>query len=153
MPSLELKIPPLVLVAICAFAMWASARWLPFGPLHFAGADWVALALALLGIAIAIAGVLAFRRHTTTVNPMNPERSTTVVRDGIYRYTRNPMYLGFVFVLIGWGFHLGQASALLMLIPFVVWLNFFQIIPEERALRRQFGSEFEQYCRVVRRWI
>ena len=153
MSSLELKIPPLALVALCALAMWVLARWLPFGAFAFVGARWVAAALVLLGIAIALAGVLAFRRHATTVNPMNPERSTTVVRDGIYRITRNPMYLGFVFALTGWGLHLGQVSALLMLIPFVGWLSRFQIVPEERALRRQFGADYEDYCRAVRRWI
>ncbi len=153
MPSLELKIPPLVLVAICALAMWVVARWLPFGALTFVGARWLAVALVLLGFAIALAGVLAFRRYATTVNPMTPDRSSAIVRDGIYRITRNPMYLGFVFGLIGWGLYLGQASALLMLIPFVVWLSRFQIIPEERALRGQFGSEFEEYCSAVRRWF
>lgn len=153
MKALELKVPPLALVAICVLTMWAVARWLPAGPLPFAGSSWVALTLVLLGMAVALAGVWAFRRHATTVNPMNPERSTTVVRDGVYRHTRNPMYLDFVLALVGWGVHLGQASALLMLIPFTIWLSRFQIAPEERALRDRFGSDFDDYCRTVRRWI
>lgn len=153
MKNLELKIPPLALVAICALAMWLVARWLPLATLSFSGVHWLSLVLVLLGIAVALAGVLAFRQHATTVNPMNPDRSTTVVRDGIYRYTRNPMYLGFVLALLGWGLYLGQASALLLLIPFIGWLTRFQVVPEERALRRQFGADYEDYRRHVRRWI
>ena len=153
MLGLDLRVPPLALVAICAFAMWAIARWLPFGALSFVGAQWAAGVLVLSGIAISFAGVLAFRQHATTVNPMTPESSTTVVRSGIYRRTRNPMYLGFAFALLGWGIYLGQTSALLMLIPFVLWLSRYQIVPEERALRGHFGADYEDYCRAVRRWI
>jgi protein-S-isoprenylcysteine O-methyltransferase Ste14 len=153
MSSLELKIPPLALVVICAVAMWGLARGLPLGALDFPAADWLALGLALTGLVIAFAGVQAFRRHATTVNPMHPQRSTSVVRDGVYGLTRNPMYLGFLFALLGWGLYLGQLSALPLLIPFMVWLTRFQIIPEERALRDRFGADYEHYCRAVRRWI
>lgn len=153
MRSLELKIPPVVLVALFAAAMWACARWLPqlTWALPVRGALGVLLALA--GAAVTLAAVLAFRRHHTTVNPMTPEASSAVVRSGPYRFSRNPMYLGFLLALAGWAVALGNLLSLALLPLFVLCMNRLQIVPEERALRAHFGPEYEQYTGSVRRWI
>ncbi len=153
MSNLELKIPPLLLLLIFACLMWLVSLvtgnhelLLPYRYIGLVG-------FVLSGAVIAIAGVLAFRRASTTVNPLDPESSTTLVIAGIYRFTRNPMYLGFLLVLLGYGVYLANLYALLLVPGFVVYMNRFQIIPEERALRQVFGEDCREYLKQVRRWL
>ena len=155
MRSLELRLPPLLQVAVVAGFMWACARLLPAAALPVAGpAAWGAgAALMLAGGLLALAGVLAFRRRRTTVNPLHPEAASSMVTTGVYRITRNPMYLGMLLVLGGWALMLANAAALPGLPLFVLAMNRLQIAPEERALRSRFGAEFERYAASVRRWI
>lgn len=153
MHPLELRVPPLAL-AVVAAALMALLAWLfPRAPFVFPAPFALGGALVGLGAAIAVAGVLAFRRARTTVNPMTPGASSSVVSTGIYRLTRNPMYLGFLLALAGWGAMLGNLLGLLPLAAFVAWMNRFQIAPEERALREKFGAGYEAYMGQVRRWI
>lgn len=152
MPTLELRIPPLALVLLCAAAMAAIACTVP-ASVDIPGRWAIAGAFVLMGAAVALAGVMAFRRNQTTVNPLTPEQSSTLVAVGIYRFSRNPMYLGFLLALLGWGVYLGNWAAALWLPVFVAYMNRFQIQPEERALTRLFGPQFEDYARSVRRWL
>lgn len=151
--TLELQVPPVIVVALSAFAMWVLARALPPGPL---GADTrllLAAGLALAGAAFALAGIREFRKARTTVNPLQPEQAASMVTSGVYRYTRNPMYLGMLFLLVAWGTWLGRAAPFVVLPAFVLYMNRFQIGPEERALERRFGPRFGDYAGRVRRWI
>ena len=113
----------------------------------------LAAAAVAIGLSVAATGVLSFRMAETTVNPMKPDSSSALVVSGIYRWTRNPMYLGFLCILIGWGIFLSNAAAFLVLPGFVLYLNRFQIEPEEQALTRLFGETFLTYRSRVRRWI
>lgn len=153
MKSLELKVPPVALVLAAGPAMWLAARGLPALRMELPGGAFVAGVFAALGILIAIAGVAEFRRARTTVNPMNPSGASSLVSGGVYRFTRNPMYLGMAFVLAGWGLTLGHPVSLALLFAFVLYMNRFQIIPEERALEAIFGEAFADYCVRVRRWL
>jgi protein-S-isoprenylcysteine O-methyltransferase Ste14 len=108
---------------------------------------------AVLGTLIAGAGILAFRRAGTTVDPMRPEKAAAVVATGVYRYTRNPMYLGLALVLFGWGVYLGAPWLLFGPAAFVLFITRFQVIPEERALLARFGADYATYQRRVRRWV
>ncbi|SDB52004.1 Protein-S-isoprenylcysteine O-methyltransferase Ste14 [Pseudidiomarina indica] len=153
MASLELKIPPLLVVAIIAGLMALTAWLMPMGPWHFTDATGLALGLFIAGLLIALAGVIGFRRARTTVNPMQPETSRVLVQTGIYRFTRNPMYLGFLLMLAGYGVWLANLPALVWLIGYVLYLTQFQIIPEERWLTQKFGDEFLRYRQHVRRWF
>lgn len=153
--SLELKIPPLVVVLIAAGLMLLM-RWLT--PTLTVSLDlglrmWAALPVLGAGIAIAVAGVLQFRRSHTTVNPMTPERTSALVSSGIYRYTRNPMYAGMLLALLAFAIVLASPASLLILPAFVVYMNRFQIMPEERELTRHFGAEFQAFKARVRRWL
>ncbi len=153
MSSLELKIPPVALVLLLGALMWGTAR-LASGPRQVPpGGDTLAAALAVGGIAVAIAGVASFRRARTTVNPMNPGASTHLVVAGIYRLTRNPMYLGMLLLLLGWAVHLASVPALVFAFGFVPLMNCLQIRAEERALAAKFGPEFVAYAAKVRRWL
>ncbi len=151
--TLELRIPPVALVFIAALAMWALAQGLPSWAFVIPLRGPLALLVALAGVGIAMAGVAEFRRAHTTVNPTTPEASSSVVDTGIYRRSRNPMYLGFLLVLAGWAVYLGHLAALLMLPVFVLYMNRFQIQPEEQALREKFGAAYAEYTRRVRRWV
>src|SRR5687768_11909847 len=133
--------------------MALSARAVPAVALSIPSQEFIALGLALLGATISILGVLSFRRAGTTVNPLKPGAASSLVRSGVYRVTRNPMYLGFLMLLLGWGIYLSNALALLFVPMFVVYMNKFQIEPEERALTARFGQEFVVYSMRVRRWL
>lgn len=150
---LELRVPPLLVWVIFASAMLGVARLVPTLTFKVTGAFACALALAVLGAAVALAGVVAFRRVRTTVNPLTPSDAGSVVSGGIYRFTRNPMYLGFLVALAGWAANVSNAAAALFLPAFVAYMTRFQIKPEERALAAKFGPQFTQYMSRVRRWV
>lgn len=153
MQTLELKIPPVVLVVLFALAMWLVAQWLPPMALPAVWGQVLAVVLAGAGIAVAFAGVLAFRRADTTVNPRVPQQTSSLVIKGIYRYSRNPMYLGFLLLLTALACYLTNVAALAMLPLFVLYMNRLQIIPEERYLLEKFGTEYQDYLQQVRRWL
>lgn len=154
MRFLELRVPPPVVGLIIAGAMWMIAWSLPpLLPLPAALRLPVAVILALTGVAIALSGVVSFRRAQTTVNPLKPETSTSLVSTGIYRVTRNPMYLGMLAVLLAWAAYLPSVLALLGPAAFSLYITRFQIIPEERALNSLFGAAFVEYTKNVRRWL
>jgi protein-S-isoprenylcysteine O-methyltransferase Ste14 len=157
MRFLELRIPPPVIDAACASLMWWLAQMLPAFGLWPRGARpfalSAALGLALLGGMLALAGIWAFYRVRTTGNPLAPRRASTLVTTGIYRFTRNPMYLGMLLVLLGWAVYLGNVATLLGPLLSVLLLNRLQIGPEERVLRERFTEHYARYAAQVRRWV
>ena len=150
---LENKIPPLVVVALFAVAMWLLSRYVAGVEVSDSARIVSAVAILLLGAFFCLAGVVSFRRAKTTVNPMKPESASSLVSSGIYRISRNPMYVGFALSLIAWAVYLACAWALFGVLGFVLYMNRFQIAPEERALRALFGDEFVAYQSRVRRWL
>lgn len=150
MSALELKIPPVgVGIGIAALA-WGVSR---LDVLSFERVDAVVVGLVAAGIAVAIAGVVAFRRSKTTVDPFQPEKASALVTGGIYRFSRNPMYLGMLLVLLGWAGFVGDWVAVAVTVLFIPYMTRFQIAPEERVMTSMFGEQYEQYCKRVRRWI
>jgi protein-S-isoprenylcysteine O-methyltransferase Ste14 len=151
---LELKVPPLALtvgaaivmvVVPAAFGRTTSVRpevAIPIG-----------IAAALAGLLLAFWGVIDFRRAQTTVDPRHPEQSARLVTTGVYRWTRNPMYLGFVAALAGLAIALQSVAGLAIASLAAVYLQRFQIHPEERILQRRFGDAFNVYLGQVRRWL
>jgi protein-S-isoprenylcysteine O-methyltransferase Ste14 len=153
MQALELKVPPVAVVAIFAVLMWFASTVFAVASFPLPGASIVAFVIAFTGGGIAVAGVSAFRRQSTTVNPLKPETTESIVTTGIYRVTRNPMYLGLAIVLVGWSMYLANLATLLLVPVFVAYMTRFQIKPEEQALLAKFGSDFADYMAAVRRWI
>ena len=147
-----MRVPPLVALAgallISAALARGDARAQPSAGLRLAG-----VLLACGGAAVALAGVLAFRRRRTTVDPRHPERASALVAEGVYRWTRNPMYVGFVAVALGGAATLGSVRALVGPLLLAVYLDRVQIPAEERALRARFGPDFDRYAHAVRRWL
>jgi protein-S-isoprenylcysteine O-methyltransferase Ste14 len=109
--------------------------------------------VAAVGIAVDVAAFMRFRKAGTTVNPLDPSKASRLVTDGVFRVSRNPMYLGLVLLLIGWAVWLGSVSPWLVPPLFVIVLTVVQIIPEEQALSRRFGEEYLSYRQSVARWI
>lgn len=153
MQALELKIPPAIVFLVCAAGMWLLARAFPAGTFELRHAGLAAIGVAVSGLAIAIIGIRAFRRQSTTVNPIRPDEASSVVSGSIYRYTRNPMYLGLACCVLGWGLYLRNVAALLCIVIFIAYMTQFQIKPEERALQEKFGDEYTSFKSKVRRWI
>lgn len=153
MKTLELKVPPPVVALVLAFAMWLATS--ASGALAFALPYRleIALAIAALGGAISAAGVVSFRRARTTVNPTRPDAASSLVTTGVYRFTRNPMYLGLFLVLAGWAIYQANAVTFAGPLLFVLYMNRLQIAPEERALAARFGAAFDDYRHRTRRWI
>jgi protein-S-isoprenylcysteine O-methyltransferase Ste14 len=151
--KLELKLPPVVVVLLVGLMMAGSARIAPNLAFAVPSRRAVAIGLAVVGTVIALAGVVSFRRARTTVDPRYPQRVSALVTSGIYRFTRNPMYLGMLVTLAGWAVELGHVLPFLFLPLFVAVLNRLQIQPEERVLVARFGPEFAEYSARVRRWI
>ena len=152
MTALKLKVPPPVVLLITALLMWLiSERFPTMSEPQFRLL--IAPILACLGLSIAVSGILSFRRAATTVSPLTPERATSLVIVGIYKFTRNPMYLGLLFILIAWAVFLFNLYSALMLIVFVLYLTEFQIKPEEKVLTVLFGDEYVAYTKSVRRWV
>jgi protein-S-isoprenylcysteine O-methyltransferase Ste14 len=150
---LEHRIPPPVVGLLCAGAMWLLAKETP--ALDLPGGVRVSAAVLILaaGLFVMLAGVVSFRRARTTVNPLKPEEATALVTSGVYRYTRNPMYLGMLMVLVAWALFLASPAALAGVLAFWAYIGRFQICPEETALAGLFGSAFADYTRRVRRWL
>ncbi|MBP6020068.1 MAG: isoprenylcysteine carboxylmethyltransferase family protein [Burkholderiaceae bacterium] len=153
MRALELTIPPPVVMLTVGLIMWLLAFVFPALTLPVIKNMAVAIIIGLVGLAISMAGVITFKRARTTSDPRHPDLASALVTSGVYRLTRNPMYLGVLLILIGWGVFLGNVLALACAFIFVPYINRYQIQPEERLLRDKFGEAFSAYTARVRRWL
>lgn len=133
--------------------MWAVARFMPGLSVHFPYQQILVVGFVLVGIAIGASAIGLFLRSRTTISPHALDKTNTLVVGGIYCLTRNPMYLGLLLVLIGWGVRLGNPLNIIVLAGFVIAINALQIKPEEKILREKFGADFDAYCARVRRWL
>ena len=153
MRQLELRVPPLIVLAIAALLMWAIARATPDWAIVYPGRRLIAAVLFVLGVAVMVAGVRAFHRASTTVDPRSPEQASQLVSGGVYRFTRNPMYVGMLAVLIAWMVLLANVGTVVGPALFALYITRWQIMPEERALAAKFGAEYAVYRNSVRRWF
>jgi len=147
------RIPPPLIAVLTAAGMWAiSAHGPQFSLDPMLKYALVGL-LLVIGIGFDVFGILAFRASRTTINPLKPERSSSLVTGGIYRITRNPMYVGMALLLLAWAVHLSALLPLAGIVLFMLYMTRYQIQPEERALERIFGEQYGAYCARVRRWL
>jgi len=153
MAQLDHKIPPPVVAVVALPVMWLLSSVLP--RVEYSPTVRVALAggVLVIGLAFSIAGALAFRRAKTTVNPLRPEQASTLVTTGVYRITRNPMYVGLMLALLAWAVWLASPLSLAGPVLFIAYIDRFQIRPEEAVLTAKFGAVYEQYESAARRWL
>ena len=107
----------------------------------------------LIGLSILISAVSSFKKQQTTVNPIAIEKASSLVVTGIFKYSRNPMYLGMVLILLSISFKFNLIGGIVLTMLFTGYITTFQIIPEEIVMNKLFGDEFEKYKNKTRRWI
>lgn len=150
---MRLKIPPVFVFFVFGVLMYLLARFLPVGYFDFFGRRYLMYTLFIIAGSIGFISLLQFFKSKTSVDPTAPFKASKLVTSGIYQYTRNPMYLGLLLALLAWGLWLGNAFNALLAAGFVVYMNTFQVVPEEEALQKMFGKAYKQYCTLVRRWF
>ena len=151
--TLDTRIPPPVVMLLMGALAWVGARYLPSLSFQLPFKGICASVFAVTGLFLNLYPKLAFDRAGTTINPLNPSSTTHLVTSGLYRYTRNPMYLGQSLILLGWTVFLHDFIGLLVVPAFVVYISYFQIRPEERQLSVRFPDEYAAFCRRSRRWL
>ena len=153
MPKLETKIPPPLVLVIFLFICWLLRGVEPTIEIGNTPRNAILAGSFIIGLGIDIIAFREFRKFHTTINPMAPQDAKQIVTSGFYSKTRNPMYLASAILLFGWAIYNGSLVGFLTVPFFVLYLNHFQIIPEERALSAKFGQEYLDYLQKVRRWI
>lgn len=153
MKKLELLIPPPLVMLVVGFLMWLLAIAAPALSFSWPKNLITIGVLLALGIIIGMVGIYAFKSAATTIDPKKPEQASILVTSGIYNYSRNPMYLGVLVLLLAWLVYLGNFLSLIGPTVFVIYINRFQIGPEERILETKFGTNYQAYKKKVRRWI
>lgn len=154
MKNLDNRVPPILITLACSIIMWEIAKF------NFLKVTWFTYFGYYSSVFIIACSVLmlvlaswSFYRRKTSFNPLSPGKASTLVTTGVYKISRNPMYLGFLLLLISWWIFLGELLAVCGCIFFVIYMNKFQIAPEERILEKLFGGEYLNYKSKVRRWI
>ena len=150
---MTLRIPPIIQMLLCGTLGWGLSWIAPFLAFDGVGRDVAALLFFSAGAVILGLSVNAFIRASTTVNPLAPEDAETLVTSGLYRISRNPMYLAMALVLTGSAFLIGNLASFAGPLLFLWVMTVFQIKPEERALQAKFGEAFTVYRQRTRRWI
>ncbi len=147
------KIPPPIVLVVFLVLMRMVALW---DPIRLADSGFilaVSLLTLIMGCLLALSGVLDFARARTTIDPLHPDKATQLVTGGVFRFTRNPMYLGMALVCVSAAIYWHSPLALLGVVGFVAYIQYFQIHPEEQAMQRLFGQQFTDYQQRTRRWL
>lgn len=147
------KIFPPVFALLFAAVMWLLAHFVPVAELI--PSPWNQLGYLVIAIAVLIDlwSLGLFFKADTTFHPLRLHETSSLVTGGMYKLTRNPMYLGLAMILIGWTIVLGQLTPFLMIPLFVILINSQQIQHEERILEQKFGDAYRDYKSRVRRWL
>ena len=145
------KIPPPIVTLICALIIYFSSSFFPSYtfPL-FNAMSILSLGSGLLLIFLA---VNSFKKSQTTINPLQPDLASSLVTDGVFKYSRNPMYLGMLFILIFISLRFNLIGGSLVALGFVIYITKYQIVPEEIAMVKLFNDKFIAYKSRVRRWL
>ena len=151
MSKFETKIPPPIVALISGLIISSSSAFItPFG---FLGHKFFAMILLILCFTLLITSIKKFNHEETTINPLKPEQASKLLTTGTYAFSRNPMYLGLTGILIGIFLFLGSWFGIVIIPIFVIYITKYQIKPEEYAMNKKFGGQYQSYCNKVRRWI
>lgn len=138
---------------VFAVLMYLLAVVLPVGDFEFFGRKYLIVLLMAMAGLVAVISLFQFFKFKTSIDPLHPEKAARLVTTGLYQYSRNPMYLSLLLLLLAWGLWLGNAFNTLLAAGFVYFINSYQIEPEEIALLKKFGKDYQKYCLAVRRWF
>ena len=151
---MHLRIQPPIVALIGILLIFLSKDYILILYLHPHLQNTLSLIFLIIGFVIIFSATKEFKKSDTTVNPMKPEISTSLVTSGIFKYTRNPMYLGLTSILLASCFYFSSLLGIIVYVPlFILYITVFQIIPEEETMKDLFNDEYLDYCSKVRRWI
>ena len=151
---MHLRIPPPIVALIGILLIFLSKDYILIFYLHPHLQNTLSILFLIIGFLIILSATKEFKKSNTTVNPMKPETSTSLVTSGIFKYTRNPMYLGLSSILLASCFYFSSLLGIIVYVPFfILYITVFQIIPEEEVMKSLFNDEYLDYCSNVRRWI
>ena len=151
---MHLRIPPPIVALIGILLIFLSKDYILILSLHPYLQNTLSILFLVVGFVIILSATKEFKKSNTTVNPMKPETSTSLVTSGIFKYTRNPMYLGLSSILLASCFYFSSLLGIIVYVPFfILYITVFQIIPEEEVMKSLFNDEYLDYCSKVRRWI
>ena len=145
------RIPPPIVTLICGTSIYYSKSF--FNQFLNFSNNGISLFLLILGLIVFISAVRSFRKQKTTVNPLKPKQASSLVTSGIFRFSRNPMYLGMLIILLSISFKFNLLGGIIISLLFFIFITKFQIYPEEEAMNELFGDKFTQYSNTTRRWI
>jgi protein-S-isoprenylcysteine O-methyltransferase Ste14 len=148
---LKNKIPPPIVTLVFAALIYFSSKWSP--NIVFSGQNLISLFLITVGLIVLLISISAFIKLKTTINPLKPEAASSLVTTGIFRISRNPMYLGMLLLIISLWIKTGAVLGFILVAGFIAYLNYFQIFPEEQAMKGLFSDKYKTYCQQVRRWL
>ena len=151
---MHLKIPPPIVALISILLVFLTKDYILILYLHPHLQNTLSLLFLIFGFVIIFLATKEFKKSETTVNPMKPETSTRLVTSGVFKYTRNPMYLGLASILLASCFYFSSLLGIIIYVPlFIFYITVFQIIPEEESMKSLFNDEYSDYCSKVRRWL
>ena len=151
--NLELLVPPPLVLLAAALLMWLLAVFITPARIPIPFRTIAGCAALGLGLLIDVVSLVQFRFARTTFNPIKVDAASKLVTGGLYAISRNPMYVGQTLILVAWAVYLQNYLTLVVIVAFVIWLDRFQILPEERVLEAKFGDQFRRYRHAVRRWL
>jgi len=149
----ELRVKPNIVALVAAVGMMLLSLVIPWFDLPINLPIYVGLLIAVIGFGIVQSAKTSFRKAHTSDDPLKPRLTSTLITAGTYRFSRNPMYVGMIFILLGWAIFLMNFLAFVLLIAYIFYINRFQIIPEERALSAIFGPKYDSYYANVHKWL
>ncbi|MAN35284.1 MAG: isoprenylcysteine carboxyl methyltransferase [Candidatus Marinimicrobia bacterium] len=150
---MKLLIPPPIQALLSAIMMCLISRYFTHANFSLNGINIFALIFLIIAAIIIILSMYKFKKIKTTISPLRPNKTSSLVKSGIYEYTRNPMYLGLLLMLFSIALFLKNFISFLIIPLFILFITKNQILPEEEALENIFGEEYKNYKNKVRRWI
>ena len=150
---MKLLIPPPIQALFFSIIMWLISRQFLNANFSLHGINTFAFVFLIIAVMLLILSINKFRQVGTTISPLKPNKTSSLINSGIYGYTRNPMYLGLLLMLFSIAFFLKNFISFLIIPLFILFITKNQILPEEEALEKIFGVEYKNYKKKVRRWI
>ncbi len=150
--KLSLKIPPPLIAFGAVLFLYALNNFAPLYRINFLYQSYLSISVVCIGTTIALIAIVKFKQLQTPIDPRQPDKTHRLANSGIYKISRNPMYLGILLILVGIGIYLGAVSGLLAIATFVTYITKYQIIPEEKVLTMKFKERYQKYSRNVPRW-
>ena len=149
--NLKTKIPPPLVTIAFGILIYYSTEIIPSVTFTFQG--FLGALFLIAGLGVMISAILTFRRLQTTINPLQPDTASSLASTGVFKLSRNPMYLAMLLILIALALYTGAVASIFLLPGFIIYISVFQIVPEEQAMRELFSEAYADYCEQVRRWI